>query len=88
MKVGMTKREQKEIEAKCEDAIAAIDSIIEHLTEKLETVQEWIDERTEAWHESERANEFDGWISDLEYKIDELEVIKDEISFEMMDAVL
>ena len=88
MRKGFTKRELKNLEEKCENAESALDAVIEQLREKLEAAQEWMDDRSETWWESDSAQEFESWTNELEFKIDELENLKEEISFESMEDIL
>jgi uncharacterized protein YukE len=88
MRKGFTKKDQEVLERKCESAESALDMVIEQLREKLESAQEWMEERSEVWWEGDSAQEFEDWVNELEFKIDELENLKDEINFESMEDIL
>jgi uncharacterized protein YukE len=88
MRKGLTKRDQEALKSKCESAESALDMVIEQLREKLETAQEWMDERSEMWWEGDSAQEFEDWVNELEFKIEELENLKEEMSFESMEDIL
>jgi len=59
-----------------------IDEVVEFLESKEETIQEWVDERSEKWHESESADLYEDFIGAIEDKVADLEAIKEELAIE------
>jgi len=88
MKKGFTKLERKDLEKHLEGIDSAIDALLEFLREKHQKAEEWIDERSESWFDSDNGLEFEDWVGELDFKIDELENLKDELSLEAMEDVL
>ena len=88
MKKGFTKAEIKQLEAHIESIDSAIDTLLEFLKEKHQKAEEWIDERSEAWFDSDNGQEFEEWAGELEFKIDDIETIKTEIDIESFEDLL
>lgn len=81
----ITKEQQQELEALKAKAKEAIEEYAKKFDEILEQIEIYIDERSEKWHESSRVDDYNIWLSDIEYKQSEIENILhelDDIDFE------
>ena len=88
MKKGFTKAEIKQLEAHIESIDSAIDTLLEFLKEKHQKAEAWIEDRSEAWFDSDNGQEFEEWAEELEFKINDIETIKTEIDIESFEDLL
>jgi len=88
MKRGFKKNEIKEIERKIAIIHGSFDTLINEIKDKMNEAEEWVDDRSEKWQESEKAEEFEDWISELDSKLDELENLKNEVSIDLIEEIL
>lgn len=59
-------KHMKELQDLIESAKENLTAIIEQIEGFAETAQEYYDERSEAWHDSENGERYYGWIENLE----------------------
>ena len=88
MRQGFTKEERKQLENKIEAVDGAIEKLVEFLREKHERAEEWMEGRSEKWLEGDRGQEFEDWLNELDFKIDEVENLRSEIDLEGFDDLL
>ena len=88
MRKGFTKKERAELEIKIGAAQSAIELPVEFMREKHELADEWMSERSEAWFETESCEDFETWVNELDFKIDEIENLKDEIDIDSLEDIL
>lgn len=60
--------------------VKKVEDIVANLNEILETEQSYFDERSDEWHESEKANDFEERISNVESFRDDLDSALYEIN--------
>lgn len=88
MKKGFTAKEKKQVKEYIGQIDTMFENLIEFLKTKHELAEEWAEERTDAWHESENGESFEEWVNELDFKIDELENQKEDYNIESFDEVL
>lgn len=68
------------------DAITAMKEVLE---KTIDRAQEYFDERSEKWQESEKGNAYQSWIDAMEEKLEALDSIEsdiDELEFEEIES--
>jgi len=88
MRKGFTKAERATLEEKIGNVDSAIDLLTEFMRERHVLAEEWMGERSEAWFETEKCEEFEAWVNELDFKIDEIEQLKDEISIDALEEII
>lgn len=76
---NFTKDEIKEVEKLRDEAISSLDSLSAFLADKIDAIDEWVDERSEKWQESESAEIVDTFRCNVDDLRDEFENIKQEL---------
>jgi len=87
MKKGLLQEDQKTVIQMVENIQSHFEKLIEFLREKHELAEEWASERSEKWQESQAADDFEEWVNDLDFKIDGIESLKDEIDIDDIKEV-
>ncbi len=87
MKKGLVKQDQASVEKMVEDIQSSFEKLIEFLREKHELAEEWSSERSDKWQESQAADDFEEWLNDLDYKIDTIESLKDELDIDELREI-
>jgi len=82
MKKGLLRADQTTVEHMVENIQSHFEKLIEFLREKHELAEEWTTERSDKWQESQAADDFEEWLNDLDFKIDSIESLKDEIDID------
>ena len=85
---GFTQLEIKELERRIAIIHGSFDALINQLKDKIDEAEIWVDDRSEKWQESEKGDDFQDWIRELDIKSDELETLKDEINIEFLEEIL
>jgi len=88
MKKGFSKADITVLQKKITNVHTAFEELKLLLTSKIDDAEVWIEERSEAWQESEKCEEFEDWISELDSLRDELDGMKDEVNIDLFDEVL
>jgi len=84
----LTKEALTELENLKQTALEAIQDYADRLTELRDEAEEYSDNRSEKWQESEKADIYNDWVSDLENKEDEIKNVKSELEDIELDDVI
>jgi soluble cytochrome b562 len=87
MKKGLLKPDQTAVEQMVENIQSNFEKLIEFLREKHELAEEWSNERSDKWQESQAAEDFEEWLNDLDYRIDTIESLKDELDIDEIKEI-
>jgi hypothetical protein len=88
MRKGFTKAERKQLEDQIAKIDDALEKLAELLREKHQRAEEWSEERSEQWFDSDNGQEFEDWMNELDFKIDQVEDLRSEIDLESFEEVL
>jgi len=88
MKKGFTQIEKQQLQQHLENIDSSLDLLVEFLREKHERAEEWVMDRSERWIDSDKSQEFEDWLNELDFKTDQVEDLKSEIDLESFEEVL
>lgn len=67
----------KKIHKLLEQASSSVELLLSELTEELERIQEYYDNKSDNWKDGERGEEFQSWIESIEESLNSVQVAFD-----------
>ena len=85
---GISAKRHEKLERLKEQAHQKLMELQEFLTEIGEEAQNYHDDRTDEWQESERGEAFQDWVGDIDSKADDIGMLADEVDGLEFDDIL